>query len=165
MRRWGEVRSRPCSQRSSRAGPGALLARPLTQRFPIRTLTIPAGLGVCEGPLGARAAPNSRALKRVAWSRSREARVSPARQKVKKKTQKKKSSNKTAGKARGHSARLLGWVIFTFLLAFGALWAVLTIDPSASGSASKPSSSEIGDASREALRDILREAGEEPSKP
>ena len=141
------------------------LPRALTQRFPIRTLTIPAGLGVFDGPFGARHAPNSRALKRVAWSRSRETRVSPARQNVKTKTQKKKSRKKTVGKARGQSARLLGWVILTFVLALGALWAVLTIDPAAPDPVSKPSSSEIGDASREALRDILREAGEEGSTP
>lgn len=91
--------------------------------------------------------------------------MSPARQNVKTKTQKKKSRKKTVGKARGQSARLLGWVTLTFVLALGALWAVLTIDPAAPDPVSKPSSSEIGDASREALRDILREAGEEGSTP
>ena len=160
--------SGPCGQRSSRTGTGAHLPpRALTQRFPIRTLAIPAGLGVFDVPFGARDAPNPRALNRVAWSRSRETRVSPARRKAKTKTPKRKPSQKAAGRAWGQSARLFGWVILTFLLALGALWAVLTIDPAVPTLVSPPSSSssEIGEASREALRDILREAGEERSRP
>lgn len=82
---------------------------------------------------------------------SREGSVSPAR------GSKKNSGARSARrqKAKGPNRQLLAWTFFAFLLGLGALWGVLTLDQP---STVVDSSSEIGDDSREALRDILRDA-------
>ena len=87
------------------------------------------------------------------WPRrhSWEGSVSPAR------GSKKKSGARSAKgqKAKGPSRQFLAWTFFAFILGLGALWGVLTMDRPGTGVGS---SSEIGDDSRQALRDILRDA-------
>ena len=58
-------------------------------------------------------------------------------------------------KSNGQSLRLMAWGLFAFFLGLAALWGVLTVDGQDAG---PESSSEIGEGSREALRDILRDA-------
>ncbi|MCH2186074.1 hypothetical protein MK280_09405 [Myxococcota bacterium] len=71
---------------------------------------------------------------------------------------KKKSGARSARgqKTKGPNRSLLAWTFFAFLLGLGALWGVLTMDRPTTA---VQSSSEIGEDSRQALRDILRDAG------
>lgn len=84
---------------------------------------------------------------------SREGSVSPARGSRKKSGARSGRSQKTQGPNR----QLWAWTLFAFVLGLGALWGVLTMDRLGPDI---ESSSEIGQDSRQALRDILRDAGE-----
>ncbi|MDG2050354.1 MAG: hypothetical protein P8M78_09350 [Myxococcota bacterium] len=76
--------------------------------------------------------------------------MSPARG-----SKKKSGSGSPRKKSNGQSLRLMAWGLFAFFLGLAALWGVLTVDGQEAG---PESSSEIGEGSREALRDILRDA-------